>query len=264
MSDFKVFVQNLGGLSMIDVSAIYDDAKSDAKESARDGATESTLHFRFQKDTPDLPDIREGAEAWWGWQTGGTWQADHVNGGFIMVSRGTLTGDTHEIDSKVSSFDLLLTRRGFKGWPTGNDATGIPTGGIIPPVSVLDLLVANGTLTGGASGIIRAMLPGLDYSGVAPAFASLLFTAADLPSTSDPDFPYLGQWSFTTVDKVLPDIAGAIRKVWPAVRPVWWVEAAAFGSEIRPRFVFRDNADTGGTLRGRFALTAGSGDYRFE
>lgn len=261
---YTVQVQDLGGLTMIDVSSIYDDAASDVKESARDRAAEFIVHFRFQKDTPGLPDIREGAEIWITWIADGVMMADHCQGGFIMQSRGTLVGDVHHIHCTCSTYNVLLTRRCFKGWPTGNDATGLPTGGIGAGYSVTDWLVSNGGLTGGASGIIRAMLPNLDYTGVAAAYTSLIIPASAIPGTSDPDFPYVGQWSFKTVDTVITDIAGSIRKTWPAVRPVWWVEATTDGTNVIPKFIFRDDADLSGSIKGRFALAAGTGDFRFE
>lgn len=261
---YTVMVQNHGDLTMADVSAIYDDTASDVKESARDRAAEFAVHFRFQKDTPDLPDIREGAEIWVIWTVDGIMMSNHAQGGFIMKSRGTLVGDTHHIHCTCSTYNILLTRRCFKGWPTGNDATGIPTGGIEPGYSVAEWLVSNGGLTDGASGIIRAMLPNLDYSGVASVFDTLIFTADGRPGTSDPDFPYIGQWSFKTVDAVVQDIAGAVRKRWSAIRPVYWIEATTDGTSVIPKFIFRDDADTSGTLAGRFALTAAPGDFRFE
>lgn len=261
---YKVMVQDVlnRSLAMLDASLQYEDTGSDVKEAARDRAVEYHVHFQFPQDAPNVPDIREGAELWAGWQADGVWMPGEVAMGFIMQSEGSMIGSTHHIHTTVVGPNVLFSRCSVKGWPTGGGASGIPTGGIGAGYSVAAWLTANGSLTNGASGVVRTKLPGCDYSGVDPSFTSRIFTAQTRPGNADPDYPFIGCWSFTTLEKVLQDIAGAVRTVWPAVKPVYWLEAATDGSSIFPRFVFRDDADTSGPIRGRFSTNPAAGEFR--
>lgn len=259
---YTVMVQNQGGVTMGDASAIYSARDSHLAESARDKATESTAHFMFPVDAPDLPNIREGAEIWAGWTEDGTFLSDPAPfGGFIMQQEGWAVGDTHHIACTVSSYNILLSRASVIGWPTGDTPGAVPERGMPPDLPVTDWLVGSGIAGLDVDGIVRTCLPNLDYTGIDPTYGLRIFTAQTLPGNPDPDFPIVGQWSFTTLDKVLQDIMGAIRIVWPFIEPVYWLEAAAWGDAVRPRFRLIDNADLTGALRGRFTVAPASGEY---
>lgn len=264
---YKVFVQAVGSLTMVDVTAFYQDKGSNLAEAARDKATEATAIFWLDVGAPGTPDIREFAEIWAGWVDNGS--GDFLSdprpfGGYIMVSVGSASGALHIITCTISSYTILLPRRSVIGWPTGDDATGIPTAGVGAGYSVGDWFKSNAGLNSGYSGVIRTHFPNMDYSGVDAVFDTLIFTAGTRPGNPDPDYPFSGCWSFTNVESVVQDIIGAVRKVWPGMEPVYWVEAVADGAVVRPRFRLIDNADTSGTVRGAFSTSATTGEFRLE
>jgi hypothetical protein len=63
---YKVLVQAVGGLDMIDCSQYYQDKGSTLAEAAREKATEATAIFWLDVGATGTPDIREFAEIWAG------------------------------------------------------------------------------------------------------------------------------------------------------------------------------------------------------
>lgn len=253
-------------LTMLDASAVYDAAASDLPRAAREKAPEGRVTFRFENDRPDVPTIMEGAELWAGWQSGGTWlSTPRPFGGFITQQAGSAVGPTHIIECTVSSYQFLLGRCTVIGWPSCEDRITPPLGelpGAYPPGwSVKDWLVGSTGEGRPYEGVVRAYLPNLLYDGVADVFDTLIFDIASRPGTPNPDYPTSGWWSFTTLDKILQDLVGGVRAWWPAVEPVYWLEAAANGPSVTPRFRFVDKKDTSsGGVKGHWTTAPGTGD----
>jgi hypothetical protein len=263
MAEWRVMVQDVanGSLEMRDATSVYDAKASTLPRAAREKAPEGKAVFRFPNDQANVPDIREGAEVWAGWVSGDVFlSALRPFGGFITQIAGSATGATHIMECTVSSYQRLLDAATIIGWPTG-EANGVPTEGYPGGWSVGDWL--RGATSAGRpfDGVVRAYLPNVLYDGVADLFDTLIWTDDNKPGTPDPDFPFVGQWGFTQLSKVLGDFVGGVRAVWPAIEPVYWLEAAAAGSSIVPRFQFVDKRATGGGgIKGHWTVTPGAGD----
>lgn len=261
---YRVYVQEVGGLAMLEATAQFDAAASNLPRAARERATEGVAHFKFPQDEIGVPDIREGAELWAGWvndTTGDFLPMPRPFGGFIMQSEGSAVGPTHHIHCTLSSYGILLQKATVIGWPTGETLTAIPTAGFPGGFAVSDWLAGGG---GGYAGLLPTYLPGMDTTGIDPMFGTLIWTELNKPGTPDPDVPFKGQWAFTTVDEVLQDLMGGVRAVWPGIQPIYWVEAIGNGTQVVARFRLIDREAGSGVVKATFSTDPVDGELYIE
>lgn len=254
---YKVFLQEPGGYDMIEASTVYDAEQSTLPRAARERATTATAHFKFPNDELNVPIIKEGAELWAGWvndSSGDFLPMPRPFGGFIMEVEGYAVGPTHHIHCTLSSYGILFQRATIIGWPTGEDATGLPTAGYPGGLSVADWV----------NDVVSTYLPGVDTTGIDAVFGTLIWTETNKPGTPDPDFPFPGHWGFTTLDKVLQDLVGGTRAVWPGVEPIYWLEAIGNGPHVIARLRWIDKTDTSGAVKAAFHTDPGPGESWIE
>lgn len=254
---YKVFVQEPGGFDMLDASLQFDAEQSILPRAARERATEATIHFKFPQDEANVPVIKEGAEIWAGWvndSSGDFLPMPRPFGGFIMQSEGYAVGPTHHIHCTVSSYSILLQKGTIIGWPTGEDPTGLPTAGWASGYSVAEWV----------NDLVSQYLPGVDTTGIDSVFDTLIWTSTNMPGTPDPEWPFLGLWAFTTVDKVLQDLVGGVRAVWPDVEPIYWLEAIGNGPHVIARFRWVDKRGAGTAVKATFSTDPTTGELWIE